>query len=437
MRIVLFLCILLLPWPANADEILREAVEVSPQAVAAVDNMSIRAEPDLDSEIIARPQLMWPLTLLTGTAPEVIVNGRKDRWVRVAFPVCVDSRCETYRSGWTLDSFLGFNGRFERLTGLVPTTVGDDDERNVLAYGVRADGQFTRWSALCIPGMCNLEPGLRPDCPEAETRRGAFCVMTGVLYRYRDLVRGKGVDGNWLPFGLTISLSRGLCALGPDRGIDWKGGYITICIHSVLEPAAAVEARMDEKRKRLALVAVDMVGLRAEPSADAAITGRLPLGAAVTTYGQPGALASLNSWHGRWISAWVTRCRRALEGCAERASGWLIDGVLAFEDRLLPMAGWREGVIGGRAGNRTFRYETALDGKVVFSEACTDPLDCGEITASGRLYRYENLVVAKFRSIGRVDILYIDENGGLCLPELNDGSISYELLDGKPSRCDR
>lgn len=405
MRVALVLCVLFLPWLADAEEVSKEVFKGQSQVVVAVDSLPVRAEPDLDSEILARPPLMWPITVLQETGPEVIVNGREDRWVRVAVPVCADGACETYRSGWVLDSFLGFDNRFERLTGLEPTTVSDDDDRNVLAYGVWADGRFSRWSALCIPGMCSLEEGPRPGCPEPETRRGAFCVMAGALYGYRDLVRGKGADGNWLPFGLSISSSGRLCPLGPDRGIDWKDGYWLICSYSDEEPAAAIEVMMDEKRKRLALVAADMVGLRAEPSIEAEVTGRLPLGTAVALYGPAGSLASIDGWHGRWVRPSVTRCERAVDGCAEGASGWLIDGVLAFEDRLRPMTGWREGTIEGRRGDRTFRYETALDATVRLSETCDDPTECNETVVSGRLYRYEELVVAKFGAIGRVDVL--------------------------------
>jgi hypothetical protein len=355
----------------------------------------------------------------------------------VAAATCTDGECETYRAGWALDSFLGHDDRFKRLEGLVPTTLTDENDRNVLAYRVRADGAFSRWSVLCIPGMCSVEAEPRPKCPEPETRRDEFCVMTGTMYRYQNLVRGKGADGNWLPFGLSISSSGKLCPLGPDLGIDWKGWYSLICSYSEREPAAAVEAVMDEKRKRLALVAADMVSLRAEPSAEAEITGRLPLGTEVVVYGPAGSLVTIDGRHGRWVRPWVTRCQRAVDCCAEGVSGWLIDGVLAFEDRLQPMIGWREGIVGGRSVNRRFRYEVALDGTVRFSEACDDRTACGETAASGHLYRYENLIVAKFGSIGTVDILYIDENGALCLPKVTDGSVSYEFRDGRPSRCDR
>lgn len=437
MRVALFVCFLLLPWPANADEISQGAVKGRPQAVAAVNHMPLRAEPDLDSEFVARPPLMWPIVVLQNAGPEITINSRQDRWVRVAVPDCADGACETYKSGWALDSHLGYDDRFERLDGIEPTTVTDYDGRNVIAYGVGANGEFSRWSAFCIPGMCSPEPESRPKCLQMEMRRGKFCVMTGVLYRYRDLARGKDAAGKWLPFGLSVSSSDRLCPFGPIRGIDWMGGYIEICIYSDQEPSAAVESDMDEQRKRNALVAADMVSLRAEPSAEALVTGHLPLGTEVAVYGPAGSLESIDGWYGRWVRPSVLRCRRAVDGCLERSSGWLIDGVLAFEDRLQPMQGWRQGMIGGRRGNRTFRYRTARDGTVEFSEACDEPAECSETTASGRLYRYENLVVARFGSIGRVDILYVDKNGALCLPEVTDGSVSYEFRDGRPSRCDR
>jgi len=437
MRVAPFLCVLLLPWSTNAEEVSQEAIKGRPQAVVAVNGVPLRAEPDLDSEFVARPPLMWPTTVLQEAGPEVTINIRRDRWVKVAVPDCEDSACRTYRSGWVLDSFLGYDDRFERLDGIEPTTVTDYDGRNVIAYGVRANGEFSRWSAFCIPGMCSTAPESRPKCLGVEMRRGAFCVMTGELYRYRDLVRGKDTAGRWLPFGLSVSSSGSLCPLGPLRKVDWMGGHIEICIYSDQEPLAAVEADMDEQRKRLALVAADMMSLRDEPSADAEITGRLPIGTAVVVYGPAGSFGSVDGWSGRWIRPSVLRCRRAVDGCLERSSGWLIDGVLAFEDRLLPMTGWREGMIGGREGDRTFRYQTALDGTVRFSESCDDPAECRRTTASGRLYRYKSLIVAKFGSIGRVDILYIDEDGALCLPEATDGSTVYEFGDGRPSRCDR
>ncbi len=436
LRVVLIFCSLL-PWPVGAQDVPRDATWERPGVVVAVNGMPLRAEPDLDSEFIARPPLMWPVTVLQEMGPEVIVNGRRDRWVRVTVPECADGACETYRAGWVLDSFLGFDDRFERLDGIEPTTLTDYDGRNVIAYGVQANGEFSRWSAVCIPGMCSPEPESRSKCLQVETRRGAFCVMTGVLYRYRDLVRGRDAAGEWLPFGLSVSSSGRLCPLGPLRRVDWMGGYIEICIYSDQEPSAAVEADMDAQRKRLALVAADLVSLRAEPSEDAVITGRVPLGTTVAVYPPAGSLGSVDGWHGRWVRPSVLRCQRVVDGCLERSSGWLIDGVLAFEDRLLPMTGWREGIIGGRRGNRTFRYRTARDGTVRFTETCDDPAECRETTASGRLYRYNNLIVAKFGSSGRVDVLYIDEDGALCLPEMADGSVSYEFRDGRPSRCDR
>lgn len=437
MRIALFLCLLLLPWQANAEDVSREYVEGRPRVVTAIGRMPLRAEPDLKSETVGQVQLMRYVWLLGETGPSVVVSGHEDRWVRVAASTCAIDACETYRAGWVLESFLGYDNRFETLDALEPTTVTGDDGRNLMAYGIRADGSFSRWSAFCIPGMCSLEVEPRPKCPEHESRRGVFCVITGMLYRYRNLVRGRDADGKWLPFGLRISSSGKPCPVGPDPGIDWDGGYSVVCSYSKVEPAAAVEGMMDEKRKRVALVAAEMAGLRDAPTADAEITGRLPMGTVVTVYGPAGSLATIDGWPGRWVRTWVTRCQRAVDGCVERASGWLIDGVLAFEDRLQPMQGWREGVIGGRHGNRTFRYETARDGTVRFSEACDDTAECSETVISGRLYRYENLVVAKFGSIGRVDTLYIDEDGALCLPEVTDGSISYEFRNGRPSRCDR
>jgi len=197
---------------------------------------------------------------------------------------------------------------------------------------------------------------------------------------------------------------------------------------------------MVEMRPRLALVAADMLNLRAEPSTATDIITRVPQGSSVTVLPNDGPAVTIGGQVDRWVRVWVDSCFSFIESglCRPGVAGWTLDGFLAFEDRLQPMAAWRAGMIGGHGGDYGFSYLFLEDGGVEFIESCGDYREGRSCTAAGRLYRYRNLVLARFPSQGRYDVLSIDADGRLCFPLAEEtGEILYETGDRRPSRCDR
>lgn len=182
-----------------------------------------------------------------------------------------------------------------------------------------------------------------------------------------------------------------------------------------------------------ALTAADMLNLRAGPSADSEIVGRLPRGTPVDLLDGAGLQETAGGQGDRWVHIRVTACHSPYGFCVRNATGWVAESFLADENRLEAMTAWRQGELRAyHEYNGPFGYEIAPDGTFIKWEACGGDPDSPEICRrTGQLHRYRDLVIAKSSDGATLGILQIDADGGLCFIVGDSEEIQYD----KP--CDR
>lgn len=189
-----------------------------------------------------------------------------------------------------------------------------------------------------------------------------------------------------------------------------------------------------------ALVAADVLNLRAAPSVDARVVTQIPLGSGVEVLDSNGPPVTAGGQASHWVRVKISRCSFTYcsycsyeQICYEDMEGWAVDSFLAYEDRLEAMTAWRPGALRAAAGDHRFGYDIAADGTFSFwitcggTDICSDP---------GRMYRYRDLVVLKGDVVYEEDnqrryfTLYIDGAGNLCFIQPSEVR-EYER------RCDR
>lgn len=430
--------------PANvaAGEIDAASTWKKHRMKVAADPLVLRERPSRDAAAVVEAPLLESVALLGDSGPTTVVDGRPDKWVRVAVAHCVDKACKRYYAGWVPESRLARDDSFEPLGGRAPGRLIGYSGNSAFLYAIEPDGRFTRWSVRCVAGACSMTPGVPQKCADFEETRDDFCVVSGRLYRYRIAVRGRAIDGKWLPgVNLKRDASGEICAYRSERNdaprmCERSGPFAA----SAPDPKAALAAVMLARRKRLALVAADMLNVRKIPAADAEIVTRAPRGSQLAVLELAGPAISLGAQPDHWVKVRVHYCYSfSVSGlCAPGAIGWVVDGYLAYERRLKPVTDWRAGMIGGYGGDYIFSYLFREDGGVEFTESCGDYREGRSCTVEGRLYRYRDLVLARFPAKGRQDILSIDAKGRLCFPPSDEtGEILYRTGDGRPTKCDR
>ncbi len=437
LRTYVFLILSLLSAATVAGEVEQSATWNRPTVIVAAADLYLRTDPTLDAPVVTEVPLRSGLRVLDDSGPSLMIDGREDRWIHVATGYCADTQCKRVKAGWVPESSLGYDHRFERLAQWRSGIVAGYSLRSVFAYIIEPDGSFTRWTAPCGPGTCSIVAGVDAVCPEGQRAHAGFCILSGQLYRYRDLVRGKGTGGQWLDrmdVAFALDETGELCALyseqnGADRMCDRSGPYASLGS----APETLLETIMQAQRQRLALVAADVLNVRAKPSIGARIVARLPRGSSVEVVDRDGPRIIIKGQQDHWVPIRIQSC--AGEACAPGTAGWVVDGYLAYEHRLVPMAKWRQGAMGGYAGDYSFYYEVAENGTFRYSYTCGDDYREPEMcTATGQLLRYRDLVVAKSPPRLVLDILYIDQSGSLCLPLMKEFEYTF---NGRASRCDR
>ncbi len=137
-------------------------------ALVAASALNLRAAPSLSAPILSRLPRASVVERGDGHGLPVILNGRRDDWVRVTVLDCGGSGgCEEDTSGWVMDSFLAYEDRLEAVTDWPRAERAGNQG---FGFEVAADGTFRHWEA-CGTGQFGLE----------------ICSRTGRLYRYRDL----------------------------------------------------------------------------------------------------------------------------------------------------------------------------------------------------------------------------------------------------------
>lgn len=435
-------------WPAPADAARLEPGSVvssrdvsgKPVALVAGDALNLRAEPSADGEVYVK--------LLRGASVHVLrqgsetrIGGRSDRWSLVAVNKCPDQDCWRGLVGWVADSYLAHDDRFERLEAWRPGLVAGYSAGWAFAYDVAADGSFTRWSAPCLPGACPVrDEDVDFECPVGESRDGAFCLLTGHLYRYDDFLRGRGEDGRWLDGGslylrpafLWVDEPGHLCALESERNSAARmcGGADA----GPAEPAMAIAEVTADLRERLAVTTPATLNLRAEPSVEAAIVAGLLRLTVVEVIGDAGPPVAVEGVESRWVPVVVVECFGDSADpfrCGEGTVGWVADLFLAFEDRFEPVTAWRAGQLGAAVGDCSFSYTIAADASFEYL------VDCGQYGSfpvqTGQLHRYRELVQAPPLD-GWLSFLHADENGRLCFVPSGEVHLEYDP-DGPYARC--
>lgn len=211
MRIFIFLIAALMPLAALAGTVDRSEAKGKPLATAAANPLILREKPDAGAKAVDSLPPMVSVEILDKSGPETKTNGKPDRWVRVA-GTCANDDCSRYYSGWVLDSQLGYDGRFKRLTQWRAEVVAGYDAKSIFAYDIAADGSFTLFITDCEPGNCAAGgPRAKWNCGRGTTPRGAYCVTYGQLYRYGDLIAGKEGDSGWFSFPLVAGKDGELC----------------------------------------------------------------------------------------------------------------------------------------------------------------------------------------------------------------------------------
>lgn len=448
MRILIFLIVLLLPVTALAEIIDSAGTDGKPRVVAAVDPLVLWEKPALDAPVAVEEPLpwnfggaaAWPTTVyvLDDTGPAVTIKGKQDRWVQVALTGCIENDCSRRIAGWVPDSHLGYDGRFKPLSlGRNEAVVGFS-RAEAFVYRIQRDGSYTKWSASCTIGACRpLPKGMAADCGYGNTGRNGFCVQTGTLHRYRDLVyaEASGREQAGEPqrnLALIVGPQRELCAFDSERGgarrmCDRPGSPASFGT----APGKVLEAVMAARRKVTALTAADLLNLRESPSTKAAIVSGLPRGTGVKLLDKSGPVIKIDGKSDRWVKVMVLDCDAyaPFGACEAGAIGWTVGGFLASEDRLKKVTEWRETRLGGYLGDLSFEFDIAADGTVNYSMMCEDGEayngynDCKK---SGQLYRYRDLMVARFKdAVVKVELLQIEDQGKLCIPPTKAEDTSY------------
>ena len=404
------------PAPAAAGQIAQHRTWDSPRALVSVSSLNVRAEPSRNAAIVTRLPRAWPVAILNDEGPPLTVEGQPDHWTYVATFRCTDEPCEHFEAGWVANTYLAFDDRFDLLDGGPSGTVVGYDSRSVFAYDVSANGAFTRWRLPCLAGACDITPEITPVCEySGEMPLGGVCVLTGSLYRHRNLVRGKSWHGDWLDrqdVSLFLNAAGDLCTFGSGGANDTgRCASAVPGASSDQDPAGAITEMAADRRQRLAFTAVGALNLRAAPSHTGTIMGRLSRASIVERIGDDGLAVIVNGRRDRWVRVAVINCS-SHERCVNDATGWVMDSFLAYEDRLTPVTDWPRP---GSSGNHANGFEIAADGTFRRWEACGSGYVGLEICShTGQLHRYRDLFVLKGNG-GTVHSAYMADAGNLCL----------------------
>lgn len=137
-------------------------------ALIAASSLNLRAAPSLSAEILASLPRGSVVERRDDPKLPVILNGRRDDWVRVTVLECGGyGNCREGTAGWVMDSFLAYEDRLEAVTDWPQA---ERAGHQGFGFEVAADGTFRHWE-VCGTGQAGLE----------------ICSRTGRLYRYRDL----------------------------------------------------------------------------------------------------------------------------------------------------------------------------------------------------------------------------------------------------------
>ncbi len=109
-------------------------------ALTAASSLNLRDRPSLSGGIVARLPRASTVERRDDRPLPVILNGRRDEWVRVTVLECPDSGgCRTDLSGWVMDSYLAYE---DRLTAVSDWSGEERSGNSGYGFEVSTDGTF-------------------------------------------------------------------------------------------------------------------------------------------------------------------------------------------------------------------------------------------------------------------------------------------------------
>lgn len=423
-----------------SGEVSTRTAHDKPSIKVAADPLQLLEEPGIDSKIVTTTPLFSSVRIL-GYGPEVVVNDKKDKWVNVSAARCADTKCTKYLSGWVLDSKLASEDRFRPVTQRGEGIIIGYDRFAVYFIQINDNGSFKRYAIGCTAAKCSISVNSKPDCSKIRgTPEGQYCVISGQLFRYGNLVRTKTEKGKWdKSVYLKVNESQEYCL--PKSGRD---NLPKMCERSGVfntlgaEPRDALTALLEMRSKKIALVAADMLNIRDNPSEMATIVNRAPAGSYLKVLDENGPPITINSIAGKWAYVTVDWCADFWKSkiCEYGINGWVPSHFLGFESRFLPVTKWRSGRVGGYGGDSGFYYYFKPDGSVDYVETCGHYNDPDWCRYQGKLYRYRSVVLARFPKKQHA-VFVVDDKDRLCLPVTEGKDLLYEDGSGRSIRCDR
>lgn len=217
--------------------------------------------------------------------------------------------------------------------------------------------------------------------------------------------------------------------------LNYKPDYPNYCKPD--RPATAINVSTG---KKIAIVLADILNIRARPSASAVMINRAPVGSRVNVLDQNGPAITMNGEQGKWNKVILEDCAQHLgmKDCKYGVAGWVPSQFLGSVEKFKPVTRWRHGLVGGYGGDYAFSYLTRPDGSFQLGDTCGNYNDPSWCRAEGWLYRYRNVVLARWYR--ETAVFVVDNAGRLCFPppaQAYAGDIVYEVIGDRSGRCDQ
>lgn len=138
------------------------------------DAVNLRSSPRIDGDIVMKLKIGACLEFVKSENPSEIIDGKKGKWVLVNTGIVGDKN--ELISGWAFDYFLADEKMFSAM-----------DSFEELKYEVRAEAFFVSY-------VMHKDGTFEHRIYNGEGKD--YTVISGRLYRYRNVILAKGGDGS-------------------------------------------------------------------------------------------------------------------------------------------------------------------------------------------------------------------------------------------------